>query len=148
MKSDGTRNVWKYIHIVARNPGAVLSRNRKTELRTTLDKCTYTEYLKSVVAPMRTHECDPSYLKRTTIPRRIWVMKHRHGMTGTGKIMQLWGYMSTQKCPRCRHRCETAAHVTMCTAPLAIEQWKTSLEMINSRSPSCASQQTHIHSSV
>jgi hypothetical protein len=70
MKSDGTRNVWKYIHIVARNPGAVLSRNRKTELRTTLDKCTYTEYLASVMAPMRTNECDPSYLREPHLTSR------------------------------------------------------------------------------
>jgi hypothetical protein len=29
--------------------------------------------------------------KITTIPRRIWVMKHMHGVTGTGNFMQLWG---------------------------------------------------------
>jgi hypothetical protein len=68
--------------------------------------------------------------KISNIPRRIWVMKHRHGMTGTGKFMKLWGYRSTQKCPRCVHHCETAAHVTMCTAPSAIEQWKISLETL------------------
>jgi hypothetical protein len=27
--------------------------------------------------------------KITTIPRQMWVMKHRHGMTGTGKFMRL-----------------------------------------------------------
>jgi hypothetical protein len=54
-------------------------------------------------------------------------MKHMHGMIGTGNFMRLWGYRSTQKCPRCGHHCETAAHVTMCTDPLAIEQWKISL---------------------
>jgi hypothetical protein len=68
--------------------------------------------------------------KRSNIPRRIWVMKHRHGMTGTGKFMKLWGNSSTQKCPRCGNHCETAAHVTMCTSPSAIEQWKISLETI------------------
>jgi hypothetical protein len=62
--------------------------------------------------------------------RRIWVMKHRHGMTGTGKFMKLWGYRSTHKFPRCVHHCETAAHVTMCTSPSAIEQWKISLETL------------------
>jgi hypothetical protein len=51
-------------------------------------------------------------------------------MTGTGKFMKLWGCRSTQKCPRCGHHCETAAHVTMCTAPSAIEQWKISLEIM------------------
>jgi hypothetical protein len=51
-------------------------------------------------------------------------------MTGTGKFMRLWGYMSTQKCPICGHHCETAAHVAMCTAPLKIEQWKTSMETL------------------
>jgi hypothetical protein len=66
--------------------------------------------------------------KSSNIPRQIWVMKHRHGMTGTGKFTKLWGYRSTRKCPRCGHHCETAAHVTMCTAPSAIEQWKISLE--------------------
>jgi hypothetical protein len=55
-------------------------------------------------------------------------MKHRHDMTGTGKFMKLWGYRSSHKCPRCGHHCETAAHVTMCTVPSAIEQWKISLE--------------------
>jgi hypothetical protein len=43
----GQVHVWKYIHIVVRHPGALHSINRKTELRTTLDKCTYTEYLAS-----------------------------------------------------------------------------------------------------
>jgi Fe-S cluster biosynthesis and repair protein YggX len=51
-------------------------------------------------------------------------------MTGTGKFMKLWGYRSTQKCPRCGHHCETAAHITMCTAPSAIEQWKILLETL------------------
>jgi hypothetical protein len=58
------------------------------------------------------------------------VMKHRHDMTGTWKCMKLWGYRSTQKFPRCGHHCETAAHVTMCTSPSAIEQWKISLETL------------------
>jgi hypothetical protein len=57
-------------------------------------------------------------------------MKHRYSITGTGKFMKLWGYRSTQKCPRCGHHCETAAHVTMCTSPSAIEQWKISLETL------------------
>jgi hypothetical protein len=57
-------------------------------------------------------------------------MKHRHGMTGTGKFMKLWRYRSTQKCPRCGHHCETAAHVTVCTPPSAIEQWKIFLETL------------------
>jgi hypothetical protein len=65
--------------------------------------------------------------KSSNIPRQIWAMKHRHGMIGTGKFMKLWGYRSTQKCPRCGHHCETVAHVTMCTSPSAIEQWKISL---------------------
>jgi hypothetical protein len=60
--------------------------------------------------------------KSSNIPRRIWVMNHRHGTTGTGKFMKLWGYRLTQKCQRCGHHGETAAHVTMCTSPLAIEQ--------------------------
>jgi hypothetical protein len=51
-------------------------------------------------------------------------------MTDTGKFMKLWGYRSTQKCPRCGHHCETAAHITMYTAPSAIEQWKISLETL------------------
>jgi hypothetical protein len=41
--------------------------------------------------------------KFASIPRRIWVVKHRHGRTGTGKFIQLWGYSSTHKCPRCGH---------------------------------------------
>jgi hypothetical protein len=57
-------------------------------------------------------------------------MKHRHGMTGTGKFMKLWGYKSTHKCPRCGHHFEIAAHVTMCTSPSAIEQWKILLETL------------------
>jgi hypothetical protein len=57
-------------------------------------------------------------------------MKHRHGMTRIGKFMKLWGYRSTQKCPRCGHHFETAAHVNMCTAPSAIEKWKISLETL------------------
>jgi hypothetical protein len=68
--------------------------------------------------------------KSSNIPRKIWVMKHRHGMTGTGKFMNLWGYRSTHKCPRCVHHCETAVHITMCTSPSAIEQWKISLETL------------------
>jgi hypothetical protein len=51
-------------------------------------------------------------------------------MTGTWKFMKLWGYRSTQKCPRCGHHCETAAHATMRTAPSGIEQWKISLETL------------------
>jgi hypothetical protein len=57
----------------------------------------------------------------SNIPPGIWFMKHRHGMTGTGTFMKLWGYRSTQKCPRCGHHCETAAHATMYIAPSAIE---------------------------
>jgi hypothetical protein len=30
--------------------------------------------------------------KISNIPWQIWVMKHRHGMTGTGKFIKLWGY--------------------------------------------------------
>jgi hypothetical protein len=56
----GHIHVWKYIRIVARNPGAILSINRKTELRTTMDKCTYTEDLESGMGLMGTHECDLS----------------------------------------------------------------------------------------
>jgi hypothetical protein len=44
--------------------------------------------------------------------------------------MKLWGYRSTKKCPKCGHHCETAAYVTMCTSPSAIEQWKVSLETL------------------
>jgi hypothetical protein len=51
-------------------------------------------------------------------------------MTDTGKFMKLWWYRSTQKCPRCGHHCKTAAHVTMCTPPSTIEQWKISLETL------------------
>jgi hypothetical protein len=68
--------------------------------------------------------------RSSNIPRRIWVMKHRHGMTGTGKFMKLVGYRSTQKCPRCGHHCKTAAHVNMCTAPSSIEQCKIFLETL------------------
>jgi hypothetical protein len=60
--------------------------------------------------------------KISNIPQPIWVTKHRHGMTGTGKFIKLWGYRSTKKCLRCGHHCETAAHITICTAPSAIEQ--------------------------
>jgi hypothetical protein len=60
MKYDGTSYVWKYIRIVARNSSTALSRNRKTELRITLDKCTYAEDLASGMGPMGTQECDLS----------------------------------------------------------------------------------------
>jgi hypothetical protein len=60
--------------------------------------------------------------KISNISRRIWVMKHRHGMTGTYNFMKIWGYRSTRKFPRCGHHCETAAHVNMCTSPSMIEQ--------------------------
>jgi hypothetical protein len=33
--------------------------------------------------------------KRAFIPQQIWVMKHMHGMTGTGKFMWIWGDRST-----------------------------------------------------
>jgi hypothetical protein len=68
--------------------------------------------------------------KISNIPRLIWIMEHRRGMTGTWKFMKLLGYRSTQKCPRCGHHGETAEQVTMCTAPSAIEQWKISLETL------------------
>jgi hypothetical protein len=55
----GQLHVWKYIHIVAIHQGAVLSINRKTEFRTMLDKCTYTEYLASVMGPLGKQEYDP-----------------------------------------------------------------------------------------
>jgi hypothetical protein len=58
-------------------------------------------------------------------------------MTGTGKFMRLWGYRSTQKFPRCGHHCETAAHFTMCRAPSAIDQWKTSLETLGKDLAKC-----------
>jgi hypothetical protein len=59
----GQVHVWKYIHIVARNPGAVLSINMETELWTTLDKCTYKEYLASGMWKMGTPESYPSYIQ-------------------------------------------------------------------------------------
>jgi hypothetical protein len=75
--------------------------------------------------------------KSTTIPRRMWVMKHRHSMTGIWKLMRLCKYRSTQKCPRCGKYCETVAHITLCTAPLAIEQWKTSLKKLEKDLAKC-----------
>jgi hypothetical protein len=48
----GQVHVWKYIRIVARNLGAVISRNRKTELRIMLDKCTNTEDLETGMGPL------------------------------------------------------------------------------------------------
>jgi hypothetical protein len=76
--------------------------------------------------------------KISNIPQRIWVVKHKHGMTGTGKFTNLWGYRSTQKCPKYGHHCETAAHVTMCTSPSvispsAIEKWKILPETLGKR---------------
>jgi hypothetical protein len=56
----GQVHVWKYIRIVEKNPGAVLPRNRKSELRTTLEKCTYTEDLMSGMGTIVTQECDPA----------------------------------------------------------------------------------------
>jgi hypothetical protein len=57
-------------------------------------------------------------------------MKHRPVMRGTGEFMKLWDYRSTHKCPRCGNHCETAAHVTMCTAPSGVQKWKISLETL------------------
>jgi hypothetical protein len=51
-------------------------------------------------------------------------------MTGTGKLMRVWGYRYTQKCPRHGHHYETASHDTMCTSPSAIEQCKALLETL------------------
>jgi hypothetical protein len=70
---------------VARNRGVVLSRNRKTELRTTLDKCTYTEDLTSGMGPMGTQECDPSYIREPRHTSRI-SDDHILGPDGTGKL--------------------------------------------------------------
>jgi hypothetical protein len=50
----GKVHVWKYIYTVAINSSSVLSRNRKTELRTAVDKCAYPEYLASGMGPMVT----------------------------------------------------------------------------------------------
>jgi hypothetical protein len=47
----GKVHVWKYIRIVAINPGSVLSRNRKTELRIMVDKRAYPEDLASGMGP-------------------------------------------------------------------------------------------------
>jgi hypothetical protein len=55
-------------------------------------------------------------------------MKDWH--TGTGKFINLWGYRSTHKCPRCGHHRETAARVIMCTSPLVIVQSKILLETL------------------
>jgi hypothetical protein len=52
----GHVHVWKHIPI----SGAVIPRNRKTEFRTTLDKCNYTEDLAISMGPMGTQEFDPS----------------------------------------------------------------------------------------
>jgi hypothetical protein len=41
----------------------VLSRNRKTELRTVVDKCAYPEDLVSGMVPMGTYECDLTQLR-------------------------------------------------------------------------------------
>jgi hypothetical protein len=59
----GKVHVWKYIHVVARNPSSVLSKNRKTELRIVVDKCAYPEDLASGMGPMGTQECDLTQLR-------------------------------------------------------------------------------------
>jgi hypothetical protein len=55
--------VWQYIWTVARNSSSVLSRNRKTELRTAVDKSSYPEDLASGMGPMGTQECDFAQLR-------------------------------------------------------------------------------------
>jgi hypothetical protein len=56
----GQVHVWKYVCTVARNTSSLLSRNRKTELRTAVDKCAYPEDLASGMVPIGKQECDPT----------------------------------------------------------------------------------------
>jgi hypothetical protein len=58
-----------------------------------------------------------------TIPMtcRIWVMKHRHGMTGTGKFTKRWKFRSAARCPRCGHMEETLRHVDKCEQIAAVK---------------------------
>jgi hypothetical protein len=68
--------------------------------------------------------------KAVGIPRRLWVMKHRHGMTGTGHYMKQWKYKSTAKCPHCGHHDETARHVTKCEEAGANERCNKSIKEV------------------
>jgi hypothetical protein len=88
----GKVHVWKYIRIVARNPSSVLSRNRKTELRITVDKRAYPEDLASGMGPMGTQECDPAQLQEPRHTSRISDDRIL-GPDGTGK----WNTRTTSR---------------------------------------------------
>jgi hypothetical protein len=64
------------------------------------------------------------------IPRRLWVMKHRHRMMGIGHSMKRWKYRSMAKSPHCGHPDETARHVTKYEKAGSIERWNNSLEEV------------------
>jgi hypothetical protein len=68
--------------------------------------------------------------KSVTETRRIWVMKHKHGMCGMGQFMKRWKYRHTARCPRCGHHNETALHVNKCEAPDAITAWEKSVQAV------------------
>jgi hypothetical protein len=61
----GQVHVWQYICTVAINSSSVPSRNKKTELRTAVDKFAYPEDLASGMRPMGTQECDLAQLRES-----------------------------------------------------------------------------------
>jgi hypothetical protein len=68
--------------------------------------------------------------KAAPTTRRIRVMKHKHGMCGTGPFMKQWKYRHTARCPRCGHHNEMALHVNKCGSPEAITAWEKSMQAV------------------
>jgi hypothetical protein len=68
--------------------------------------------------------------KSVTETRRVWVMKHKHGMCGTGQFMKHWKYLHKARCPRCGHHNETSLYVTTCKAPDAITAWEKLMQSV------------------
>jgi hypothetical protein len=68
--------------------------------------------------------------KTYNIQRLLWIMKHCHGMTGTGKFRKKWKYRTTVKLQRCGHYEETAKHVNKCDQPAPVDHWDKSLKVV------------------
>jgi hypothetical protein len=62
MTSDGTGSCLE-IYVYCGKKFKLSTFEKKTELRTAVDKCAYTEYLASGMGPMGTQECNPIELR-------------------------------------------------------------------------------------
>ena len=63
---------------------------------------------------------------------RLWVSKHVSGCCGVNSFLSKWDKSVQDRCPSCRRRGETTAHVTVCQDPGRVETYNKSIASVES----------------